>query len=86
MLLGAALAIALLVYTFWPEKPLAAQPIPTRLDALLERKEQLDENLRDLDFDRQTGKVPPQDFDRQRTALAKERKALEAQIAASKKE
>jgi hypothetical protein len=47
------LTLALLVYTFWPENVFASQREKTRLDFLLERKEQLYENLRDLNFEYQ---------------------------------
>ena len=47
---GIMLLIALLVYTFWPENAFASQKEKTRLDFLQERKEQLYENLRDLNF------------------------------------
>ncbi len=40
-----------LFYTFWPENVFASQREKTRLDYLLERKEQLYENLRDLNFE-----------------------------------
>ncbi len=51
------LALALCVYTFWPENVFASQRQKTRLDYLLERKEQLYENLRDLNFEFRAGKV-----------------------------
>ena len=41
MIAGALLALALFVYTFWPENVFASQREKTRLDYLLERKEQL---------------------------------------------
>jgi len=48
---GFLLMAALLIYTFWPENVFASQREKTRLDYLLERKEQLYENLRDLNFE-----------------------------------
>ena len=48
---GALLLIAVFVYTFWPENSFASQRQKTRLDYLLERKDQLYENLRDLNFE-----------------------------------
>ena len=53
---GAVLLLALFVYTFWPENVFAGQREKTRLDYLLERKEQLYENLRDLNFEYRAGK------------------------------
>src|SRR5580692_11143345 len=47
---GIMLLLALLVYTFWPENAFASQKEKTRLDFLLERKDQLYENLRDLNL------------------------------------
>ena len=48
LIAGALLALALFVYTFWPENVFASQREKTRLDYLLERKEQLYENLREI--------------------------------------
>ena len=59
---GLFLLFALLVYTFWPENVFASQRQKTRLDYLLERKEQLYENLRDLNFEYRAGKYPEEDF------------------------
>jgi len=61
-LAGLFLTLALLVYTFWPENVFASQREKTRLDFLLERKEQLYENLRDLNFEYKAGKYPDEDF------------------------
>ena len=51
LIAGSLLLIGLLVYTFWPEEESASQLEKTRIDYLLERKEQLYENLRDLNFE-----------------------------------
>jgi hypothetical protein len=66
------LSIALFVYTFWPDNGFASQLEKTRLEYLLERKEQLAENLRDLNFEYQAGKYPEEDFQVQRTRLLSE--------------
>jgi hypothetical protein len=79
-LAGIALALALLVYTFWPENVFAAQRQKTRLDYLLERKEQLYENLRDLTFEFKAGKYPEEDFVVQRAILENETATLLAEI------
>ena len=68
-LAGAALMIALFIYTFWPENVFASQREKTRLDFLLERKDQLYENLRDLNFEYRAGKYPEEDFAAQRAQL-----------------
>jgi hypothetical protein len=79
-LAGAFLTLALLVYTFWPENVFASQREKTRLDYLLERKEQLYENLRDLNFEYRAGKYPEEDFQSQRALLENETAQLLAEI------
>jgi len=77
---GVLLMVALLVYTFWPENAFASQREKTRLDYLLERKEQLYENLRDLNFEFRAGKYPEEDFNAQRALLENETALLLAEI------
>jgi hypothetical protein len=77
---GALLMVALFIYTFWPENVFASQREKTRLDYLLERKEQLYENLRDLNFEYRAGKYPEEDFQSQRTLLENEAALLMAEI------
>jgi hypothetical protein len=79
-LAGALLALALLFYTFWPENVFASQREKSRLDYLLERKEQLYENLRDLNFEYRAGKYPEEDFQVQRAQLENETAQLLAEI------
>ena len=79
-LAGAALMVALFIYTFWPENVFASQREKTRLDFLLERKEQLYENLRDLNFEYRAGKYPEEDFNVQRAQLENETATLLAEI------
>ena len=78
--IGSLMAIGLFVYTFWPENAFAAQRQKTRLDYLEERKEQLYENLRDLNFEYRAGKYPEEDFVAQRTLLENETAQLLAEI------
>ncbi len=80
LIAGLFLMFALLVYTFWPENVFASQHEKTRLDYLLERKEQLYENLRDLNFEYRAGKYPEEDFNVQRTQLENEAALLLAEI------
>ena len=80
LILGATLAVALFFYTFWPEHASASQREKTRLDYLLERKEQLDENLRDLNFEFRAGKYPEEEFEAQRTQLENETAQLLVEI------
>lgn len=77
---GIMLLIALFIYTFWPENAFASQKEKTRLDYLLERKEQLYENLRDLNFEFRAGKYPEEDFVAQRELLEHETAQLMAEI------
>ena len=77
---GALLTLALLFYTFWPENVFASQREKTRLDYLLERKDQLYENLRDLSFEYRAGKYPEEDFVAQRALLENETAQLMAEI------
>ena len=79
-LAGLFLTLALLVYTFWPENVFASQREKTRLDFLLERKEQLYENLRDLSFEFRAGKYPEEDYVAQRGQLENETAELMAEI------
>ena len=77
---GLFLMFALFVYTFWPENVFASQHQKTRLDYLQERKEQLYENLRDLNFEYKAGKYPEEDFNSQRALLEDEATQLLAEI------
>ncbi|MFC5864766.1 hypothetical protein ACFPT7_20830 [Acidicapsa dinghuensis] len=72
IILGCVLAIALFAYTFWPEKHAAVQRQKTRLDFLEELKEQTYTNLRELNFEFQAGKYPPEDYATQRDILEAE--------------
>ncbi len=80
VLLGAVLFLALFVYILWPEKTIVLQREKTRLDFLEEWKEQLYANLRDLNFEFQAGKYPPEDYERQRTLLEDETAAVVAEM------
>jgi hypothetical protein len=74
------MAMVLFLYTFWPENSFASQRQKTRLDYLEERKEQLYENLRDLNFEHRAGKYPEEDFVAQRTQLENETAQLIAEM------
>jgi len=80
LIAGMLLLFALFIYTFWPENAFASQRQKTRLDFLLERKEQLYENLRDLNFEFKAGKYPEEDFVAQRGLLEHETAELLAEI------
>jgi cell division protein FtsB len=78
--LGFLMAMVLFLYTFWPENSFASQRQKTRLDYLEERKEQLYENLRDLNFEHRAGKYPEADFVEQRAQLENETAQLVAEM------
>ncbi len=80
LIAGVLLLFALFLYTFWPENSFASQRQKTRLDYLLEQKEQLYENLRDLNFEYRAGKYPEEDFEAQRALLEHEAAQLLAEI------
>ena len=80
LICGVLLLFTLFVYTFWPENVFASQREKTRLDYLLERKEQLYENLRDLNFEFKAGKYPEEDFVAQRAQLENETAQLMGEI------
>jgi len=77
---GVLLTVALVVYTFWPENVFASQREKNRLDYLIEQKEQLAENLRDLNFEFSAGKYPEEDFEAQRAQMETEAAKLVAEI------
>ncbi|MGB6975003.1 MAG: hypothetical protein WBD67_10010 [Terracidiphilus sp.] len=77
---GIMLALALAVYVFWPENVFASQRQKTRLDYLFELKDQLYENLRDLNFEFRAGKYPEEDFAAQRALLENETAQVLAEI------
>ena len=80
LIAGVLLLFGLFVYTFWPENVFASQREKRRLDFLLERKEQLYENLRDLNFEFKAGKYPEEDFVAQRAQLENETARLMSEI------
>jgi hypothetical protein len=80
LIAGLLLAFGALIYTFWPENAFASQRQKSHLDYLLERKEQLYENLRDLNFEYRAGKYPEEDFLNQRAILENETAQLMAEI------
>ncbi len=80
LIAGVLLLVALVIYTFWPDDVSASQREKTRLDYLLERKDQLYENLRDLSFEYRAGKYPEEDFQVQRAQLENETAQLLAEI------
>jgi hypothetical protein len=80
LIAGLFLLFALVLYTFWPENGFLGQTEKSRLEYLLEHKEQLYENLRDLNFEYRAGKYPEEDFVAQRGLLEHETANLLAEI------
>ena len=80
LIIGGVLGLVLFFYVFWPENVFASQREKTRLDYLLEHKDQLYENLRDLNFEYRAGKYPEEDFVIQRAQLENEAATLMAEI------
>jgi hypothetical protein len=77
---AAFMTLVLLAYIFWPESTFATQHERTRLDYLFERKDQLFENLRDLNFEFRAGKYPEEDFQALRAELEIEASKLMVEI------
>lgn len=76
----AALLVGLFAYVFYPERHVARQRTKTRLDFLLEQKDVLYDNLRDLNFEYSAGKYPEEDYASQRAAMEDEAAAVLAEI------
>ena len=68
-----ALTLAALTFVFWIE-PDASDSAPHRsqLDQLMERRDSIYENLRDLKFENRAGKYAEQDYEQMRDALESE--------------
>ena len=79
--LGLVLTIPAIFYVFYLPGRLYLGPRKTRLSYLRERKEAVYENLRDLNFEYQAGKVPDADYRSLKSSLQDEAAALLAEIA-----
>jgi cob(I)alamin adenosyltransferase len=75
-----ALSIGCFAYLFWPQRNPFVQADKTRVDYLRERKEAIDENLRDLHFEFLAGKYPEADYNQQRRALEDEAERTVAEM------
>jgi hypothetical protein len=80
LLAGMALLIACLFFIFWPERNPFVQADKTRVDSLLERKDSIYANLRDLNFEYLAGKYPEQDYQEQRRILEGEAATVMAEM------
>ena len=72
--------IVLLGYIFFPQREFDASPMKSRLAFLMERKDVIYENLRDLNFEHSAGKYPEEDFVAMRASLEQEAAGLLAEI------
>jgi hypothetical protein len=74
------LLVGLLAYVFYPERQVEEQHQKTRLEYLLERKDVLYDNLRDLNFEYRAGKYVEEDYMMQQAALESEAADVLAEI------
>ena len=75
------LTVATLFYVFYIPGRLFLGPEKTRASYLRERKDAVYENLRDLNFEYQAGKVPDSDYQQMKSSLQDEAAAILAEIA-----
>ena len=76
-----ALTAATLIFIFYIEPdPADSAPHRSQLDSLLERRDTIYENLRDLKFEHRSGKFSEADFEEMRASLEKEAALVLAEI------
>src|ERR1700675_4276278 len=64
------LTLAVVIFVFWIEPdPGDSAPHRSQLDQLLERRDSIYDNLRDLKFENRAGKYAEQDYEQMRDAL-----------------
>ena len=73
--------ICVLFYVFYLPGRLNLGPEKTRLSYLQERKEAIYENMRDLNFENQAGKLPDQDYQSLKASLEEEAAGVLAEMA-----
>ena len=67
------LTLAAVIFVFWIEPdPGDSAPHRSQLDQLLERRDSIYDNLRDLKFENRAGKYAEQDYEQMRDALENE--------------
>ena len=76
----ALLMLGILLYVFYPERHVEEQHQKTRLEYLLERKDVLYDNLRDLNFEYRAGKYVQEDYAMQQADLENETAEVLAEI------
>ncbi len=77
----AMVTLGVLFYVFYLPGRLHMGPEKTRFAYLQERKEVVYENLRDLNFEHQAGKLPDQDFQSLKASLEDEAAGILAEMA-----
>lgn len=76
-----ALAATTLLFVFWIDyEPSDFSPLRSRLDQLLERRDAIYDNLRDLKFENRAGKYAEKDYEEMKTALEQEAALVLAEI------
>src|SRR5271169_6884208 len=76
-----ALTLAAVIFVFWIEPdPGDSAPHRSQLDQLMERRDSIYENLRDLKFENRAGKYAEQDYEQMRDALENEAAQVLLQI------
>ncbi len=80
LIAGCMVAALCFAFIFWPEKNPFVQADKTRVDSLMERKDSIYANLRDLNFEYLAGKYPDQDYKQQRELLEGEAAAVIAEM------
>jgi hypothetical protein len=73
--------LCVLFYVFYLPGILNLGPEKTRLAYLQERKEAIYENMRDLNFEQQAGKLPDQDYQSLKLSLEEEAAGVLAEMA-----
>ena len=73
--------LCVLFYVFYLPGRLHLGPEKTRLAYLQERKEAIYENMRDLYFEQQAGKLPDQDYQLLKSSLEQEAAGVLAEMA-----
>ncbi len=77
----AMVTLGTLAYVFYLPGRLQMGPDKTRLAYLQERKDAVYENLRDLNFEHQAGKLPDQDYQSLKASLEEEAAGILAEMA-----
>jgi len=73
--------LCVIFYVFYLPGRLHLGPEKTRLAYLQERKEAIYENMRDLNFEQQAGKLPDQDYQLLKSSLEQEAAGVLAEMA-----